>query len=281
MAGESLRRAVRKVVPRAIRNWMRSPSKSVEWLWDSSRFLLGNTESLEITPGVYLVCHPRVYKIFRRDQIQDPEQGLEFRSFISYCTDSMLLFDIGAHFGAFSLAAAHFGARAIAIDPSPEAIKMIGIEIALNKCIGSVEIFRAAVSDSNGVIGMLSSGVFSDGYFKAASRKPKSELTPVQAVTIDQMALKFGTPTHIKIDVEGHEAAVLRGASLTLKQFSPVLFLELHNEMVTAAGGDPFLAVEELGRLHYDMFATNGEAIDRRAVLDRPIIRIVAKPRVK
>lgn len=231
---DRLRDAIRAVVPRRARNWLRSPSKSAEWLWDSAEFAFGKTESLEILPNSFLVCHPRAYKVFRRDQVDDAEQSAEFRSFLSYCSKDMFLYDIGAHFGIFSSAAAHFGGRAVAVDASPAAADMIEIQATLNGCTDRMKVLHAAVSDANGAIGMLNSGVFSDGYFTATRQRPKSELTQVQTITIDQMALEFGPPTHIKIDVEGHEVAVLRDARATLSQFLPVLFLELHNEMVVA-----------------------------------------------
>ncbi len=97
---------------------------------------------------------------------------------------------------------------------------------------------------------------------------------------IDQMTSQFGPPTHIKIDVEGHEAAVLRGARATLCQFSPVLFLELHNEMVVSGGDNPNVALDELAQLHYDTFAPDGDTIDRGSILVKPIVRIVAKHKV-
>jgi FkbM family methyltransferase len=277
---ERLKDAVRRVVPRATRNWLRSPSKSAEWLWDSTRFFLGNTESLEISPNSSLVCHPRAYKVFRRDQVDDPEQSAEFRGFVSHCSSAMSLFDIGAHFGIFSLAAANFGGKAVAVDASPAATHMIGVLANLNRCTDRVQILCAAVSDANSALDMLNSGVFSDGYFKATRQRPKSELTRVEAVTVDRMALQFGAPTHIKIDVEGHEAAVLRGARATLGRFSPILFLELHNEMVVSGGDNPTAALDELAQSGYDAFALNGDAIGTSAILARPIIRIVAKRRV-
>jgi FkbM family methyltransferase len=193
----------------------------------------------------------------------------------------MLLYDVGAHFGIFSLTAARFGGRAIAVDASPVAADMIGVQASLNKCGDRVQIVRAAVSDVNSSIDMLNSGVFSDGYFKATRQRPKSELTRVQAITIDQMNLQFGIPTHIKIDVEGHEAAVLRGARATLREFSPLLFLELHNEIVVSAGDNPCLALNDLAQLRYDTFTTGGDPIDTSAILARPIIRIVAKRKAK
>jgi FkbM family methyltransferase len=193
----------------------------------------------------------------------------------------MLLYDIGAHFGIFSLATANFGGRAIAVDASPAAARMIEIQASLNNCTDRVRILCEAVSDANDAIDMLNSGVFSDGYFKATRQKPKSELTRVRAVTIDQIALQFGPPTHIKVDVEGHEAAVLRGARATVRQFSPLLFLELHNEMVAGAGDNPYDTLNELADLHYDTFTPDGDAIDTKSILARPIVRILAKRSVE
>jgi FkbM family methyltransferase len=278
---ERFKNTVRRTIPRTTRNWLRSPARSAEWLWDSARFSLGITESLEISPNSFLVCHPHAYKVFRRDQVDDPEQSAEFRSFLSYCSHTMLLYDIGAHFGIFSLAAAHFGGRAIAVDASPAAAQMMEIQARLNECSDKFQIVRAAVSDTNNSIDMVNSGVFSNGYFKATKQKPKSELTQVQATTIDQMALQFGPPTHIKIDVEGHEAAVLRGARATLSQSSPLLFLELHNEMVVAAGDNPRFSLNELAELRYDTFTPGGDVIGADTILERSIIRIVAKRRME
>src|SRR5437899_4022768 len=241
-----LKAVARAVVPRGVRNWVRSPSRSSEWLWDSARFSFGTTESLALSPGWSIVCHPRAYKVFNQSQINDAEQREEFRSFLSHCSNAMLLFDIGAHFGVFSLAAAHFGGKAVAVDPSPIATRMIARQAALNGLTKSIRIIQAAVSDESGVVDLLSSGVFSDGYFKMSHGRAKSELTRTQAMTIDELVGQHGVPTHIKIDVEGQEAAVLRGGRKTLEKFSPILFLELHNEMTTAEGGDPNLALNEL-----------------------------------
>ena len=223
-----------------------------------------------------MVCHPHAHKVVYEAQIVDPEQREEFRHFVSYCTSTMFLYDIGAHFGVFSVAAAHFGGKAVAVDPSPTATRMIATEALLNGCADRIQILQAAVSDVNGALNMLNSGVYSAGYFKVAKGRTKRDLTPTQALTIDQMVHQFGAPSHIKIDVEGHEAAVLRGAENTLSRFSPLLFLELHNEMLISEGGDPNSALDELARSGYATFALNGELISRQTILSRPIIRIKA-----
>lgn len=279
MRSERLKRLVRLSIPRPVRNWLRSPSKSLEWIWDAAMFSAGFTKTLQIAPNISIICHPRAFKVAYEAQIADPDQRAEFQSFISHCSDRMLLYDIGAHFGIFSLAAAHFGGSAIAVDASPAATHMIRIQANLNKIADKVEIMHAAVSDANDAIDMVSSGVFSDGYFTATTQEPKGELTQVQAITIDQMAFRFGPPTHIKIDVEGHEAAVLRGGRATLRQFSPLLFLELHNKMMVSTGEDPCVPLNELAQLRYDTFTPDGDMIGVDAILAKPVIRIVGKRR--
>jgi len=276
MRSERTKSIVRAAVPRPVRNWFRSPSKSLEWVWDAAMFSIGVTRTLRIPPNIAIVCHPRAFKVAYEAQIVDPEQSAEFQRFVSSCVSKMFLFDIGAHFGVFSLAAAHFGAKAIAVDPSPIATRMIIRQAALNGWSKNIRTVQAAVSDTNGTVNMLSSGVFSDGYFIVAKGRSGKELTQTPSITIDQMTSKFGTPTHIKIDVEGQEAAALRGGRKTFSQFSPILFLELHNEMIASQGGDLTAALDEIVKVGYSTFSVDGAPIDRTAIFQKPIIRIVA-----
>jgi FkbM family methyltransferase len=192
----------------------------------------------------------------------------------------MLLFDLGAHFGIFSLVAAHFGGRAIAVDPSPIATKMMARQIHLNGWENLVTVLEAAVSDIPGNVQMLSAGVFSDGYFRMVQNRPKSELTDASALTVDQLTTRFGTPTHIKIDVEGHETAVLRGAEKTLRDASPILFLELHNEMIIAAGGNVHDPLDILEELNYTIYNFDGTIPGRARILSRNICRVIARQNI-
>ena len=268
---------IRRTVPRPLRNWLRSPSKSVEWIWDTARYSLGVTDTLTFPPDVRIAMHPHAYKVACKAQVAEPEESAEFQNFLSYCSAEMFLFDIGAHYGMFSLAAAHFGGRAVAVDPSAMAIRMIQRQRTLNHANDKIRTLQAAVSDASGALQMLSSGVFSEGYFKLAAGRSANELTKIRAVTIDEMTSEFGAPTHIKIDVEGHEAAALRGGRETFRRQSPTLFLELHNQMVAAEGGDPNAALDELQELGYAPFSFAGEALDRPAIFGKPITRLVAK----
>ena len=88
---------------------------------------------------------------------------------------------------------------------------------------------------------------------------------------------QFGPPTHIKIDVEGYEAAVVRGAKRTLTRWAPLLFLELHNEMIRSEGGDPSCVLDDLAEMGYEMSSVGSVRIERSAILQMPICRLVGK----
>jgi FkbM family methyltransferase len=269
-------RVVRYLVPRSWRNWLRSPSRSLEWIWDNAKFSAGFTRTLRFTPDVTLTLHPRAFRAAYHNLVTDPEQSAEFKNFMAQCNSKMFLFDIGAHYGLFSLAAAGLRARAVAVEPSAEAIRMIARQVDLNHGQQMIRAVHAAVSDSRGSLKMLSSGAFSNGYFRLAVGRSPRELTEIQATTIDQLTAEFGVPTHIKIDVEGHEAAVVRGACETLRQYSPQLFLELHNELIAMDGGDPSEVVDELHGAGYGVFSLDGDRLERKAILGSPLRRVVA-----
>jgi len=270
---------MRAVVPRRVRNSLRSPAKLARWCWDSAKFSLGTIRTLQLLPDWSIRCHPEAYRVTYQAQILDQEQREEFLGFVSHCSHKTFLFDIGAHFGIFSLAAAHFGGRAVAIDPSEAAMRMVEMQAAINGLSSRIHAIRAAASDVSGTLEMLGSGVFSHGYLRVVKGRSKHDLTQVNALTIDEMAQAFGVPTHIKVDVEGHEHAVLRGARETLSKSLPILFLELHNEMIRSEGLDANAILDQLHQIGYCTFTAKGELASRDAILSRPIVRIICKPR--
>ena len=275
---------VRYCVPRTVRNWLRSPSATAKWAWDEVKFSSGFKESVQMRPGWSLICHPAAYRCAYYVQKNDPEQIAEFDGFINNSSQGMILFDIGAHFGLFSLASLHYGgpeARAIAVDPSPTAVRFLTVQAKLNDIADRLRIIQASVSDQTGSQGMVSVGVLASGYYVAPTEgHPASELSQTMSVTLDSMAdeLKI-TPTHIKIDVEGYEAAVLRGGRKILSQPSaPILFLEIHNEIVRdrrKSGRDDCSCYE----IRVSIFTSEGFPISEDAILNKPLIRIIAKKR--
>jgi FkbM family methyltransferase len=277
----SLKGFVRATVPRSVRNWLRAPAKSLSWSWDETRFLFGARETVEIRPGFRLVCHPLAYRHSYFAQNDDPTQAAEFDGFVSRCTPRMILFDLGAHFGLFSLAALHYGgpeAVAVAVDASPVAIRIINIQSRLNAVEKRLTALEACVCADEGVAEMVAVGPLANGYFTSPTADTANETTKTAAITLDGLTVKTGlTPTHVKIDVEGFEEAVLRGGRRLLQGASaPLLFFELHNELIRGAGRRPEAVLDLLDEFGYRAFDFQGLALSRERLLASPIIRFQA-----
>lgn len=272
----------RQLVPRLLRNWLRSPSASLRWAWDSAKYYCGIKETVEMRPGWKLICHPAAYRCAYFAQKSDPDQVAEFDCFIGNCSKGMTLFDVGAHFGLFSLAALHYGgpsARAIAVDPSPTAVQVLGVQAKLNNCSSRLEIVEASINDGGAWQNMVAVGVLASGYYVApAPDQPASEISQIKSKTLDGLVAELDVvPTHLKIDVEGYEAAVLTGGQKLLSQpDGPVIFIEIHNAIVRELGEDPVETLKLLRGYGYETYTSEGIVISDDAILSKPLIRIVA-----
>jgi FkbM family methyltransferase len=236
-------------------------------------------------PGWSLICHPAAYRCAYFAQKNDPEQIAEFDGFIDNSSPGMILFDVGAHFGLFSFASLHYGgseARAIAIDPSPTAVRFLTMQAKLNRIDDRLQVFQASVGDQLGRQKMISVGILASGYYVAPTEgHPLSELSETRSVTLDSIAdeLKVN-PTHIKIDVEGYEDAVLRGGQKIFSQTpAPIIFLEVHNQIVRELGGNPAETLTLLRDYGYQTFTSTGIPLSEDEILNKPLTRIIARKR--
>lgn len=269
-------------MPRSARNWLRDPRRTFQWGMDRARFTLGRVESLEVRPGWVLRAHPLAVRCAFMAQVTDPEQRAELDAFLATCAPGMRLLDVGAHFGVFSFAALHYGgpaARAVAVDPSVTAVRMLALHAELNSCADRLSIVEACAGDGEGERGMLDTGFIGAGYFVAADTNRRSgDLSKVRVVSIDALCAQLAfTPTHVKIDVEGDELAALHGASalLTASQ-RPIVSLELHNDIIRANGRQPQDVVTWLRQRGFRCDDVLSGPINS-ATFTRPVSRLVAR----
>jgi FkbM family methyltransferase len=128
--------------------------------------------------------------------------------------------DVGANKGDFSLIAARTAGpegRVIAFEPGPENATWARKSVELNG-YPNVELLEVALSDSEGEA-KLHLGRRS-GWHSLVSRPVDQDTITVRTRTLDTVLAERGSPTvdMLKIDVEGSELAVLRGARQTLSQ---------------------------------------------------------------
>ena len=273
-----IRGLARRIFPRKVRNWLRTPGKAIAWRLNEVR----RPVTLTLRPGWTVKCPRNAAHAGYNAVLSDPPQVVECDDFIQLLRAQarVLLLDIGCHFGVFSLAAIHYGGasgRVVAIDPSSDAEHMFTRLMALNGCENQVKFHRAAVGAEPGELDMVEAGIIADGYLVLPKDHPPSDITRVQVTTIDKLVADTGErPTVIKIDVESYELQVLQGGRHTLSTGPIPLCLELHNRMMRERGVEPGLVLSELDRHGYSEFVSAGRRLTKSDLLRADLIRCVA-----
>ena len=132
--------------------------------------------------------------------------------------------DVGANVGAYTVLACSTGAHVVSWEPGP-AVAALRRNVALNK--GNAVIESKALGSNDGVLYLSSGG--SDAMHHIAD-----EGIPVEVRRLDSYNL---APNLMKIDVEGFEAEVLKGAQETLRSPSLQAIIMEDNDAVAEYGG--------------------------------------------
>jgi FkbM family methyltransferase len=203
--------------------------------------------------GLAVACHPiclPLFNVFSRD----PAQRAELELFRSHCAGGIRFLDVGAHWGAFSLVALRAGgpdARAVCVEASPPAVRILRRNLELNQLVSRALIQECAAGSRDGQVQMLSTGAGGADYF-VVPPEPRSDAVTVRQVALTGLCRVLGfAPTHVKIDVEGFEEEVLTGALDMLRAYRPKLFLELHGSLIFQRDHDPRAVLDLLRRAGY------------------------------
>ena len=141
--------------------------------------------------------------------------------------------DVGAHIGRYSFVLAKLfpNAKVIAIEPNPEAYQALIKGIKANG-LRNVTALNIALSDFDGVAHLyikyntaISSLVEGDDSFKIINVPVKRLDTVMEELGINKVDI-------IKIDVEGDEFHVIKGAVNTIKKYKPVLIIEIREKFI-------------------------------------------------
>lgn len=161
--------------------------------------------------------------------------------------DGEVILDIGAHIGfhALAFAAMRPTAKVIAFEPNPVNLQRLHQNLSLDPELASrVQVVGAALGDTEGTFTFNASGNVDDqtssgGYLDTVTPPlepaiyERSHFTSfqVEVQRLDHLALKdaWGRVAFIKLDVEGAEHLVLRGAVELLERDKPVLCIEVHS----------------------------------------------------
>jgi FkbM family methyltransferase len=164
--------------------------------------------------------------------------------------------DIGANIGYFSLLAArklnHTG-RVVAFEPGRVAYERLQENIGLNP-YHNITAYKLAVTDKAGEAVLYLAGETADGlaslYDSGGGDKDREAC---RAVSLDEFsrANNLSPPDFIKIDVEGAEWFVLKGAENLLAASPPLLLLEMKQAALAVSGTSKNDIQEFLNALGY------------------------------
>jgi FkbM family methyltransferase len=150
--------------------------------------------------------------------------------------DGGLFVDVGANVGTYTIWAAEQGAEVIALEPAADTFGLLEENIALNGY--QVRAVRAAAGDHCG------SARFTAGLDAGNSLAPDGPVV-TDLVTVDSL-IGDRRVTGMKVDVEGFELDVLRGAARALAEHRIGLIQIEWNQASTSAVGTDRRPIAEL-----------------------------------
>jgi FkbM family methyltransferase len=144
----------------------------------------------------------------------------EIRATQQYASGTVL--DIGANIGTHTLAYSHVAKQVVAFEPVVGLFRLLCTNLALN-CMENVFPVDCAIGAENAITHVISPDYQHENNLGACTIGDEHWRT-VGMRTIDSFS--FPDVSLIKIDVEGYEREVLRGAVETIKRCKPVLYVE-------------------------------------------------------
>ncbi len=162
------------------------------------------------------------------------EEGLT-SMVLKYLKNGMTFFDVGAHFGYFTLLASEIvgdGGRVHSFEPSESTFDILGS----NARRSNIRCEKLAVYSEPTYLKLRDYGVRFSGlnsvYDARADERTRRKLNPrqysVEAVSIDQYVDRTSVrPDFVKVDAESSEHEILRGMEATLHYCRPIVSLEV------------------------------------------------------
>jgi FkbM family methyltransferase len=127
--------------------------------------------------------------------------------------------DVGANMGCISQMLEYNGLTVIAFEPQPELVKCLEKNFK-----GCIQRFALGSSTYKGTMPKYDYDAI--GSFGEAALGASSPLGTIEVNVVPLDSMYFGDIGFIKIDVEGHETEVLRGARETILKNKPIMYIE-------------------------------------------------------
>jgi FkbM family methyltransferase len=172
-----------------------------------------------------------------------------------------VVLDIGAHIGEFTLLAAARGATVHAFEPDPANATLLRANVARNDFQSRVTVHEYAVSDHEGEMRFLAhhnpslSALWTEQHAAGPASTVRVRVRRLDSIELSRVDV-------IKIDTEGAELAVLRGAARLLATFSPIVVFEFSPAQYARFDTTPRQVLDELSRHGFRVTDLAGEPFE-------------------
>ncbi len=234
-----------------------------------------------IARTVYALAHPRGVVVPIADEYVSVSarvaRGLPkdidspiFRPWLESANKASVLIDAGANIGVWSVMAARRmseGGRVFAFEPNPSTFVTLRDMARVAHGPGTIQPVQAALGQRRGTAHIVFDGDSTLAHLGTAG-------IPVPLTTIDVFCESNQVaPSAIKIDVEGAELDVLRGARQVMATCRPTILLELHYR--PEMGCTPEALLPLLKDLGYRAHAPHGgELVTPESMYRNPAMRL-------
>lgn len=151
---------------------------------------------------------------------------------LAKAASASVVLDIGANIGAYSVLLASLSSvrEVHAFEPNPQTFGQLEENVALNSNASKISCHRVALSSKSGTtsFGVVSDLSGANSIIDTSIHEAESFVRTVDVDTspLDDALTVNGETVAIKIDVEGHELQVLRGATQFLRNNSCIVQIE-------------------------------------------------------
>jgi len=209
----------------------------IKWLVNLGRLryrkLLPTHLLLSTKYGLYYTHASNIFSLFR--------EFYEIENIMPKLVGKDTVFvDVGAYLGLYTVWACRRARRVISVEPNPAALAYLKVNIALNEC-SNVTVVPKALSDRRGYTKLKIPEAGEKGFIPMHSSIVRdfeeAFEVKVEMDTLDNVLEEVGVDSVdvLKIDVEGAEGLVVRGAEKALKEAKAVL-IEIWPENMWVVG---------------------------------------------
>lgn len=222
-----------------------SDSKLLAAIWRVFYFGLSPRAPFVMRTKLYrLLAHPQKGTLTRAVIRRGHWEPEETEAFMGCLKQGAFVIDVGANFGHYAMVAGSIvgpSGRVVGFEPHAATFRLLSENCALQP-YPNITPVQAGVAAENGEMALTGDSANPGGHsFVAANVYGTGATERVPVYTLDSYMAEHAEGRKldlIKIDVQGFEGQVIRGATTTIERDRPIIFVEISPVPMQNAGED-------------------------------------------